>query len=234
MKTLKIFVFIHLIVLVSAYGSGSEESQIDEIINDHTITHFLVQKAIHLSENSKEVDELEEMEALDRASPEYSKNQFIIKIMDEADDYPLEEQIENFENVLFYAFKSFGCDREEIWPNYYQLTETNLHCIAYSLMEQVYTQSEFTRKYFARAIHFGLNSNTPIGHRINEMAVYQFLLPDMDRVWFGSLKAIIKNSLWNEIETWREEHYETTSFKCGSIAFIQTLQDDIDKYVNGK
>ncbi|EFO97409.1 hypothetical protein CRE_16727 [Caenorhabditis remanei] len=215
-------------------GSG-EENLIDEywlqrLIEQIQIPHYLTQKAYQLAENSKkEVDE-EELLTLDTSVPDYAKLIFTEQIIDFENDDGLVNATEKLMSVVYFAFRPFGCDQDNIWPSVYNLTRDNLDCLAFTFLQKVYDKSEFTRKYLARAIHFGITSNAPIDHRIHEMLVYQYLLPTLDRVWFNSMKIQFKNSFWNEQEFSKSPTYEDSSFLCGSIPFTDELQGKINYY----
>ncbi|CAI2357693.1 unnamed protein product [Caenorhabditis sp. 36 PRJEB53466] len=217
-------------------GSGVEtfvdEYWLQRLIEKVEVPRYLMEKAYRLAENANtDVDDAE-LNTLDSMVPDFARKVFIDKVLNVNDtgENTLEKATDDFLAVLFYAFRSFGCDQDNIWPSVYNVTRDNLECIAFTLLQKVYSKSEFTRKYFARAIHFGITSNAPISHRISEMSVYQFLLPNNDRVWFNDLKIQLKNSLWNEQELSKMATYEDHSFLCGSVAFTDEIQAKIDYY----
>uniref|UniRef100_A0A8R1HMK6 Uncharacterized protein n=1 Tax=Caenorhabditis japonica TaxID=281687 RepID=A0A8R1HMK6_CAEJA len=218
-------------------GSGAD-NMIDEywlqrLIERMDTPKFLMQKAYEQAETAKPFVDMDELLTLDAMVPDQARKEFaeqILSIGSEKSNITLEQSTDAFMAVVYYAFRSFGCDQDNIWPSVYNLTRDNLNCLAFNLIEKVYTKSEFTRKYFARAIHFGITSMAPIEHRIHEMSVYQYLLPNLNRVWFNNLKIQFKNSFWNEHELTRLDTYEDNSFMCGSIPFTDNVQDKINLY----
>lgn len=234
-------IFLILSLLKTCYfqdieGSGDEnlvdEYWLQRLIEKVQIPHYLTQKAHQLAENAKtEVDE-QEILTLDASVPSHAKDVFTEQVLDDADNGPegLINSTEKFISVVYFAFRPFGCDQDNIWPSVYNLTMDNLDCLAFTLLQKIYDKSEFTRKYFARAIHFGITSTAPMNHRIHEMLVYQFLLPTQDRVWFNNIKIEFRNSFWNDQETSKTPTYEDASFRCGSIPFTDEVQQKIDYY----
>lgn len=236
------FNFIVLFSLIGCYfsqpieGSG-EENLVDEywlqhLIDRIQIPHYLTQKAYERAENASKVVDDEEILSLDASVPEHAKNVYLDEVIDSADNgtEAFLLSTEKFMSVVFFAFRPFGCDQDNIWPSVYNLTTENFDCIAWTLMQKVYEKSEFTRKYFARAIHFGITSNAPMDHRIHEMLVYQYLLPTLDRVWFNNIKLQFRNSFWNEQETSKTMTYDDNSFHCGSMPFTDEVQERINYY----
>ncbi|UMM39151.1 hypothetical protein L5515_016333 [Caenorhabditis briggsae] len=221
-------------------GSG-EENLVDEywlqrLIETVQIPHYLTQKAYQLAENSKlDVDE-EELLTLDASVPDHAKEIFTREIIEASEESQesLVNATEKLMSVVYFAFRPFGCDQDNTWPSVYNMSSDNLNCIAFTLLQKVYDKSEFTRKYLARAIHFGITSKAPIDHRIHEMLVYQYLLPNLDRVWFNSMKIQLKNSFWNEQEFTKTPTYEDDSFFCGSMPFTDEVQDKINYYYTSR
>uniref|UniRef100_A0A1I7TZ71 Uncharacterized protein n=1 Tax=Caenorhabditis tropicalis TaxID=1561998 RepID=A0A1I7TZ71_9PELO len=236
---LSVFIFISALRTCGSQlieGSG-EDNLVDEYWLQHLIErvqipHYLTQKAYQRAENAKKEVDDEELLTLDASVPDHAKQVYTEQVLDDADGglEALINSTEKFMSVVYFAFRPFGCDQDNIWPSVYNLTTDNLDCIAFTLLQKVYDKSEFTRKYFARAIHFGITSDAPMDHRIHEMMVYQYLLPTLDRVWFNSVKIEFKNSFWNEQETSKTPTYEDNSFLCGSMPFADEVQEKINYY----
>ncbi|CAB3400900.1 unnamed protein product [Caenorhabditis bovis] len=194
-------------------GSGSSGEGINiiptedlrNIIDNYTIPMYLLQRVYQTADPSITTVGPEEMDLLEKARPETMRAKFIDDILQE--DINLENAIQSFQNVAFFLFSPLGCDGEEIWPSVYEFTLDQLQCVAFKTMARLTTKSGFTKKYFARAVHFGLLSKTPIEHKITEM-----------------------NSFWNEMELDRLQNYEDESFLCGSLNFQKEVYEKIKEF----
>ncbi|EGT58113.1 hypothetical protein CAEBREN_02496 [Caenorhabditis brenneri] len=134
---------------VSIEGSAEEmfleENWLENLVELFQIPHYLTQKAYERAENaSKEVDD-EEILRLDASVPEYAKGVYLDEVIDDADNgtEAFLLSTEKFMSVVFFAFRPFGCDQDNIWPSVYNMTIENFDCIAWTLMQKVYEKSEF-------------------------------------------------------------------------------------------